>query len=411
MKVAMLMWSCFPEREGGAEKQCRRLAVELKRQGMDVLIISSRPFRGTPRRETWEGGEVLRLGRWVPAMNRVVAGIQRLLAGFPSQAVLFWMELPFRWIGRWSFLREFNWWIRTEEARSIQVFHAHEAIWLAGLAVEAAGKTGAVALGKATSDHPLDPVGYDIPFRRKWARFRRCAAYIAPSEHLTQRLVQKGVSEERIFAIPNGVSLPAEVSSRCHRNEVLYVGNLSQGARYKAFDVLFDAWKLVQARVPDARLNLLGGGETEFWRKQVEQNGCLGSIRFLGYQPDPAPLYREAGCFVLPSRKEGMSNALLEAQAWGLPCVASDIPANRAVATDGENALFVPAGDSAALAEGIFRLLEDETLCRQLGEAARRNIERNFDIRVTAGRLAAVYRRLVAEDSGNATLSVKEGCR
>jgi glycosyltransferase involved in cell wall biosynthesis len=292
--------------------------------------------------------------------------------------------------------------LNAEEARAVRVFHAHEAIWLPGLAVEAAGTTGAAVLGKATSENPLTPVGYDIPLRRKWARLRLRAAYIAPADYLKRELTEKGIPEERVFTIPNGVVLPAEISPRLNRNEVLYVGNLSQGAAYKAFDVLFDAWKQVRARIPSARLNVLGGGETEFWRKRVERDGCAESVRFRGYQPDPAPFFREVGCFVLPSRKEGMSNALLEAQAWGLPCVLSDIPANRAVAADGENAVFVPAGDAAALADGICRLLADEALCRRLGAAARQNIERNFDIRATAERLLDVYRTLTASSDGGA---------
>ena len=76
-RIAMMMWACFPAREGGAEKQCRRQAVELTRRGLDCRIIASRPFRDTPVRESWAGGEIIRLGRWVPAMNRIMAGIRR----------------------------------------------------------------------------------------------------------------------------------------------------------------------------------------------------------------------------------------------------------------------------------------------------------------------------------------------
>ena len=397
MRIAMMMWACFPAREGGAEKQCRRLAVELTRRGLDCRIIASRPFRDTPARESWAGGEIIRLGRWVPAMNRILAGIRRGLAHFPSKALLFWLELPFLWLARLSFILDFNRWLRTEEARGIQVFHAHESTWMPGLAVETADQTGAVALGKATSVNSLAPVGYDIPFRGKWDRLRRQAAYVAPADYLRQELVQKGIPEDRAFTVPNGVELQPETAVGANRNEVLYVGNLSQGAAHKAFDVLFAAWKQVVARFPAARLNLLGGGEAEYWRKQVERMGCVGSVRFLGYHPDPAPFFRSAGCFVLPSRKEGMSNALLEAQAWGLPCVLSDIPANRAVAQGEDTAIFVPPGDAAALAAGIGRLLGDGELCRRLGAAARGNIERHFDICATADRLLAVYRQLRGE--------------
>lgn len=396
-RIAMMMWACFPAREGGAEKQCRRQAVELTRRGLDCRIIASRPFRDTPARESWAGGEIIRLGRWVPAMNRIMAGIRRGLAQVPSKALLFWLELPFLWVARLSFLLDFNRWLRTEEARGMQVFHAHESTWMPGLAVEAAGQVGAVALGKATSVNSLAPVGYDIPFRGKWDRLRRQAAYVAPADYLRQELVQKGIPEGRAFTVPNGVELQAETADGANRNEVLFVGNLSQGAELKAFDILFAAWKQVQARFPAARLNLLGGGEADFWRKQVERMGCAGSVRFLGYHPDPAPFFRTAGCFVLPSRKEGMSNALLEAQAWGLPCLLSDIPANRAVAQDQETAIFVPPGEAAALAEAISRLLADGALCRRLGAAARRNVEQRFDIRATTDRLLTVYRQLRAE--------------
>jgi len=392
-KIVMLIWDCFPAVEGGAERQCRRLAVELKRYGANCIIVTSWPFHSAPRRETWEGGDIVRLGSWVPVMN----WIRRRLPGFLSRGIIFWLELPFQWIARRSFLKEFNQWLRAEEAQGIKVFHAHESIWLPGLAMEAARKVGGVALGKATIDNPLGPVGYDIPFRKKWSRLRLDSAYVAPSEYLKQGLIQKGISEDRIFIVPNGVILPEKISPRKNTERVLYVGNLSQGKGHKAFNILFDAWKQVHERFPEAQLDLLGGGKADFWKNYVDRLGCTSSVRFLGYQSDPSIFFQEAGCFVLPSWKEGMSNALLEAQAWGLPCVLSDIPANRSVAIDEENALFVPVGSASALAEGICRLLSNMDLSQKLGTAARQNIGNRFNIRSTALQLLKIYQQLIEE--------------
>ncbi len=393
-RIAMLMWACAPDREGGAEKQCRRIAVELTRRGYDVLIVASRPFRDTPVRETWEGGEILRLGKCVPRLNRGIRVLRRAFAKIPSKALSFWFELPLQWLARRGFLSDFRAWLRTDEARTVKIFHAHEAIWLAGVAVEAADALGGVALGKASSDHPLSRVGYDVPERRRWALLRQRAAYIAPTEHLKNRLVQRGISDERIFTIPNGVELPERLEWN-PAGDVLYVGNLSQGAGYKAFDVLFAAWARVHQRLSTARLSLLGGGEDIHWRSVVRELGCEGGVHFCGYQPDPAVYYKNARCFVLPSRAEGMSNALLEAQAWGLPCVVSDIPANRAVVEDGVNGLLVPVGDAEALAAALLRVLMDDALCRRLGSAARRTIEEHFSIQATVDRLCEVYQRLL----------------
>ncbi len=394
LRVAMLMWACAPDREGGAEKQCRRIAVELKRQGVEVLIVTSLPIADAPAREVWEGGAIVRLGQRVPLINRGIRWLRKRLARIPSKALLFWLELPLQRMARRCFLSEFRAWLRTDEARGVNVFHAHEAVWLSGLAVEAADAVGGVALGKASSNYPLRPVGYDVPERGRWAALRQRAAYIAPTEHLKNELMKKGIPEERTFVIPNGVMLP-DVSPWNSEGAVLYVGNLSQGADYKAFDVLFDAWRRVCAQLPDARLSVLGGGEDAYWRSLVREWGCAENVQFCGYQPDPARFYRDARCFVLPSRAEGMSNALLEAQAWGLPCVVSDIPANRAVVEDGAHALIVPVGDAAALADALLRLAKDDSLCRRLGEAARQNAERRFDIRVAATQLAEVYRHLL----------------
>ena len=97
---------------------------------------------------------------------------------------------------------------------------------------------------------------------------------------------------------------------------------------------------------------------------------------------------------MLPSRKEGLSNALLEAMASGLPSVVSDIPGNVAVVRDGVEGLVVPAGDVAALAEAMVKLYRSPELRDRMGSAARKTIEARFTISAVAEQLEAAYRTL-----------------
>ena len=121
------------------------------------------------------------------------------------------------------------------------------------------------------------------------------------------------------------------------------------------------------------------------------------TVDFIGYRTDLADWIRRAAVFVLPSRHEGISNALLEAQGAGVPAVVSDIPGNRAVVVDGETGLVVPAGDAEALARALIRLLSDPDLRRRLGAAARRRMEAEFGIAAVARQLSDLYGRLAAE--------------
>jgi glycosyltransferase involved in cell wall biosynthesis len=119
-------------------------------------------------------------------------------------------------------------------------------------------------------------------------------------------------------------------------------------------------------------------------------------VRFHGRVDDPAVHTRAADLFVLPSLSEGISNALLEAMAQGLPCIATDIPGNRDLIRDGETGLLVPTGDPGALAQRIALLAGDEGLRASLGRAARRLVEVRFDIDSVAREYAALYRGLLA---------------
>jgi glycosyltransferase involved in cell wall biosynthesis len=104
----------------------------------------------------------------------------------------------------------------------------------------------------------------------------------------------------------------------------------------------------------------------------------------------------EADAFVLPSLSEGVSNALLEAMAHGLPCIATDIPGNADLIRDRETGLLVRTGDADALARAMLELAADPALRERLGRAARTLVEERFDMGVIAARYAALYRELAA---------------
>ena len=145
------------------------------------------------------------------------------------------------------------------------------------------------------------------------------------------------------------------------------------------------------------RLRLYGGGDATPWKRLAEQEGCGDSVEFAGPTDDLPARFLENGFLVLPSRVEGLSNVLLEAQAAGLPAVVSDIGGNVAVVRHGETGLVVPVDDPVALAEAMVRMHRSAEWRGNMGRAARQRIEAEFAIDRIAERLEAVYRRVLQE--------------
>ncbi len=121
-------------------------------------------------------------------------------------------------------------------------------------------------------------------------------------------------------------------------------------------------------------------------------------IRFIREQDDPLPWYQAADLFVLPSLSEGMSNALLEAMACGLPVIATNVGGNRDVIEIGRSGRLVEPGDARALARSINELHSDESCRNQLAAAARKRVETAFNLRDSLGAFADRYVRLAERD-------------
>ena len=119
--------------------------------------------------------------------------------------------------------------------------------------------------------------------------------------------------------------------------------------------------------------------------------GLAPHIAFLGARSDIAEILRALDVFAMPSLWEGLSVAMLEAMAAGLPLVISDVSGVAQAFGEEDCGIRVPPGDAAALAEAIRALALSPERRASLGEAARRRVRAEFDIEVMIARLAAVY--------------------
>lgn len=207
--------------------------------------------------------------------------------------------------------------------------------------------------------------------------------------HAKTAIVPLGIAQAEA-ASPDAGLWPAGAGLR-----LLAVGRLS---RYKGFDLLVDAL----ARVPDARVLLVGHGECEReLRAQANARNLESRIAFAGALDDDAlaSAYAAADAFVLPSldRGEAFGLVLLEAMRAGLAVVASDIPGSGVghVVVDGESGLLVTPGDAAVLAVAIERL-RDGDLRKRLGQAGYARWHARFSLDASARRMVDVYDAAIA---------------
>lgn len=219
-----------------------------------------------------------------------------------------------------------------------------------------------------------------------WETMRRLlysrAAAVAVQHEGLRAWAAAITTPDRVLVLVNPVAVepPAAIepapSDAPHR--IVGVGRMSAE---KGFDRLIEGFGRVARRLPQWTLVLTGDGpERARLESLVVARGLEGRVVLRGVTPDPWQGTRAGDVFVLPSRYEGMSNALLEAMACGLaPIVAPEAGALHGLVHDGESALVAADGSAASIAAAIERLATDERLRSTLASGARRRVARHAE--------------------------------
>jgi glycosyltransferase involved in cell wall biosynthesis len=371
-----LLIESFP-RVAGAERQLQTLIPALARRRISVAVVT-------------RGGDPLRArepGTTEPVYRMPARGGRTIASVSFSLSVLLFLA---------------------RQRRRFHVLHAHDLFSPATTGILGklvfrrpvvvkllrGGRLGDVAVLRSTRFGPL----------RLWLLARLVDVFIAVSDEIQRELQAIGVPIDRIARIPNGVDAdrfcPADdARRRALRRKLqiegrlvgLFMGRLEPEKR---LDCLLDAWPKVRQALPDALLVVAGDG----WQRPALRARAVPGVRFVGVVDDPVPYLQAADCFVLPSETEGLPNALLEAMASGLPCVATAIGGNVDALCPGVEGWLVPPGDADALGVAVVEALSGEDRQR-LAAAARTRVLGDFQIEATADRLAHLYRRLARSRS------------
>lgn len=226
-----------------------------------------------------------------------------------------------------------------------------------------------------------------------------CDATICVSDAVRDRLIGwYGYPASKTITLRNGVDV-----RRFARNavtwevpEILSAGKgtgpvavcVSRLVLEKRVDLLIDAMKTVALRYPGSRCVVVGGGVLEEELKaRARELEMERNFLFAGETEDVRPFLAAGDIFVLPSELEGLSLALLEAMAFGLPCIAAEAGGTVEVIRDGVSGFVVPCGSAPALSDAIGRLFGDPEERVRMGKNARRIVEEEFDLEKSMARV------------------------
>ena len=214
-----------------------------------------------------------------------------------------------------------------------------------------------------------------------------------------------GIDRRRIVVIPGSGVDTARFTPSPEPEGPVRVAMVSRLLWDKGVGEFVEAARVARARRPEMHFTLIGapdeGNPAAVPLAQLEGWRDEGLIDWQGRRDDIPAVWGESHIAVLPSYREGLPKALLEAAASGRPIVAANVPGSREIARDGESALLVPPRDPAALAAAILRLADDPALRARLGAGGRRLVEREFsEDRIAEATLELWHRLLDSAGSG-----------
>lgn len=224
---------------------------------------------------------------------------------------------------------------------------------------------------------------------------------IAVSEIVRRELVEDiGIPAKKVILIRNGIDLTpvplGDLESKKKQldlsvDDVLLV-TVGRLAEIKNYPLLLEALARAVEQVPTLKLVMVGEGPERTKLELAALHPDLsGRVHFLGECKDVRDWLAIGHVFVLPSVYEGISIALLEAMAAGLPAIVTRVGGNPEVVVDGENGFLVESGDAMGLARTLVALARDAALRERMSLAARARVEAEFDLKKAVRRYEEIY--------------------
>ncbi len=243
-------------------------------------------------------------------------------------------------------------------------------------------------------------------FRPRW--FRKTfpcwgEAVIAISKPVEQHLVKDfGVAQDQVHLIANGIDLERfEVVNEQMRREARekwgmgkapLIGIIARLSDVKGIDILIKAMPLVLKEIPTANLLIAGQGPEEIVLKKLTQDMSLTAhVHFKSITNQSQELLCAFDVFVMPSLMEGLGLSVIEAQACGIPVVASKIGGLVDLIEDGKTGFLVPVNDPTALADRIIVVLKNPQQAKAMARQARVQTEQNFSVQRMLKETLGVY--------------------
>lgn len=365
----MIIHNFRPGPTGGAELQAERLAKRMVTMGHDMQVLTWLTVPDALPDETIEGVRVHRVDYQLP----------------------YWVThdntSTFRYLVR--------------ERKTYDVLHAHMAFGHAVVAAVTArilGKKCIVKIACAGDYGDLRSFSKFPGFAQALVILQQADALVAISSGVESELLEYGWRPDRIVRIPNGVD-----TSLFKRETPVASGSKTRfilmGRRHpqKGIDTALQAArKLVDEGLGESfEIRFYGAEYPEHdYRELARELNVQNLVEFFAFEADILSIYRSAHCLLLPSRGEGMSNALLEAMAMELPVITTQVSGTLDVVDDGVDALVVPANDPDALAARMASIIRTPALVQELGRRARVKVESKFSLESVARQYSELYGRL-----------------
>jgi len=250
----------------------------------------------------------------------------------------------------------------------------------------------------------------DDPFRRRWPirlmqrwLWHRVTMGIAISEAVRRfQISVEGASPQRLVTIPYGLTLtdalPGEGTRAMIRQELglspqaVVFGSVCRLVEQKGIDEALRAFWQISRRLSDAHYVVIGDGPLRAaLEAQAAGYHLTYRIHFLGWREDATTLMTALDALVAPSRWEGFGLSVLEAMAARVPVIAASVGALPEIVLDGQTGYLTKPGDIEGLAQAMLDVCEYPAQAHDMGEAARRRVETNFNAKQMIERTSQVY--------------------